>query len=635
MSSNHYDPSKPPESTTTDTSWDIDPLDSGALLWDQINPSHLPASLDSDLRGMTGGHEMDPAILDGFLESGIDTGMSSTSAFPGRSNEGALMGLAGCENQPMVSHQSSLVRELVQYLQHVNDGYRRILSGMECSQDQLRQAAQSLAYLTDHVNTLLQNQETPLPVPEPHHPPSPTESATITRYKCLECTKLDTHDKGTFTRHVNDLHYPKCKYLCPENGCPVKRPRRDQTRGHALQKHKWEPTYEELEAKKRENACPAQCPICRENLSSWKDFEKCYLKHCSYKVSSDAGVTSRRGSADQGNGGRGDEPSNKQPVEDICMEDLASAQVQNGLSSTTDPGRYPRSRSGLDGLAIHPARPLGPSHPSADGQITGNNGLTPFPANVPRRHLMPADYINRVDRHHRHGGTNRGTQDTRSGTLRRESDPRCKRCLHRFSSCQRSRCCNKTESTETCHACSYRLSAFASILNNGLQMTGLPPGQQMYSNQTTVPSLLAPWYESQPANSQNIQEQSPYGNLQYGGPRFQGWTFDRSMDWNFTGTQRNSPRTNRRAFAVMSLEESGLSEQEMESPPVPDLNAIKINSGLLNMLPMMNPLKRWFSKPLGNSLSVSLSGKRLRFSTMIGKRDQNTDKHRPRSCHAD
>ena len=107
----------------------------------------------------------------------------------------------------------------------------------------------------------------------------------IIKYKFPECDKCDTTKRGTFIRHVNDHHYPKCQFVCPETSCDISRPRKYQLGGHIQLSHGREPTEEELDACRIDNAAPITCHICSENLKSWKAFDYCYMSHCSYEAS--------------------------------------------------------------------------------------------------------------------------------------------------------------------------------------------------------------------------------------------------------------------------------------------------------------------------------------------------------------
>lgn len=583
------------------------------------------ASQEAELRGITGGTEID---LDPFLDE-METELSPTSPFHGRSIEtSAMMGLTGDDTQPSVSRQPRQANSLVQSLGRVADFSRNIQSNVECTPDQLRQTILSLAHLTDHANVLLRRHDTSLTAPEPpRSAPSSTESITVTRYKCWDCNIFDTDNRGSFTRHVGNMHYPKCKFLCPV--CGAEKSRRHQARDHVMIVHGRQATTEELDANKNDNACPVQCPICRVNLNSWREFEKCYRAHCSYDGPPNSRTASRRGSADQGNGGRGDESRNNQPVEGTGMGNHAPAQPQSGVRGTTDRGIYPPSFSGSSGPTNHIPMPQGLPRLPTDDRVTDNTGPIPFPANVPpspqtTRRPTLGDAIRRIDRNYRHGGPNRSTQDQRVRTLRGASNPGCTRCLHHFSSCQQPQCRRQTESSESCHACPHRLRILASIgLYPGPHLTGPP-----HNNETIDPSLLAPGYQPQPATGQNTQEQVPSWNWQFR-EQFQGWRFNNGMRSNFTGTQRNHPRNNRRALAVTSIDEPVFSEEELAIPSVLDLKATQHHGALLEILPMMNPLKRWFSKPLKDLSSVSLSGKHLHISTKRGNQNQYTDKHRP------
>ena len=587
------------------------------------------ASQEAELLGITGGSETD---LGPFFDDEMETDLSPTSTFYGRSVEtSAMMGLSNDDTQPSVSHRSRPVDDLAYSLGRVDDFSRKIQSNVECTPDQLRQTILSLAHLTDHANVLLRKHDTSLTVPEPPRPaPSSTESITVTRYKCLECDGCDTDKKGIFTRHVDNMHHPKCMYFCPEEGCDVEKPRRYQVTHHAWTIHERKVTKGELEAYKRDNACPAQCPLCRVNLNSWQDFEKHYRVHCSYDGPPNTRTASRRGSADQGNGGRGDESRNNQPVDGTGMRNHAPAQPQSGLlNGTTDRGVYPPSFPGAGGPTNQIARPQDLPRLPTDERVTGNTGPIPFPANAPRssqitRRPTLGDDIHHINRQYRHGGPYRFAQDQRSRTPRGESEPGCTRCLHQFSNCQHPQCRRRTKSSESCHACPHHLRNLASIGRyTGTHFTGRP-----HNNQTIDPSLLALGYQLQPGTGQNIQEQFPPENRQFR-EQFQGWPFNNGMGWNFTGTQRSHPRNNSRALAVTSIDEPVFSEQEVALPSIFDLKATQYHGALLKMLPMMNPLKRWFSKPLKDLSSVSLSGKHLHISIKRENQNQYTDKHRP------
>ncbi|KAJ5198139.1 uncharacterized protein N7498_007256 [Penicillium cinerascens] len=613
--SDHYDPSNPAYTVTTETSWTgMDPFGSGSLPYEELTLSGPPVSQEVELRGITGGSEID---LDPFLNE-METELSPTSPFRGRNIEtSAMMGLTGDDTQPSVSRQPRPVDGLVQSLGRVADFSRNIQSNIECTPNQLRQAILSLTHLTDHANVLLRKHDTSLIAPEPpRSAPSSTESITVTRYKCWDCNSFDTGNRGSFTRHVDSMHYPKCKFFCPV--CGAEKSRRDHARDHVSIVHGRQATNEELDANKIDNACPVQCPICRVTLNSWREFQNCYCAHCSYDVPPKPTTASRRGSADRGDGGRGDEFRNSQPVEGTGMRNHAPAQSQSGLlRGTTDRGVYPPSFSGASGLTNQIPRPQALPRLPTNARVTDNTGTALLPANVPRspqttRRSIPGDGIYRIDRNYRLGGPNRFTPDQRARTPRGEPDPGCTRCLHRFSSCQHPQCLRQTESSESCHACPHRPRILASIgLYPRPQLTGPP-----HNNETIDPSLLAPGYQPQPATGQNTQEQLPSWNRQFR-DQLQGWRFNNGMGSNFTGTRRRHPRNNRRVLAVTSIDEPIFSEQEVALPSVLDLKAAQQHGALLKMLPMMNPLKTWFSKPLKDLSSVSLSG--LDFITQFNK----------------
>jgi hypothetical protein len=112
------------------------------------------------------------------------------------------------------------------------------------------------------------------------------DTTPVTRYKCQECDKLDTDMKGTLMRHVNDMHFPRLKFFCPEKGChDVWRPRQNRITDHVMLAHRRYPTKGELLLHKRDMPCPRQCPGCSLPIRTWDEFTKCYSEHCTYKVS--------------------------------------------------------------------------------------------------------------------------------------------------------------------------------------------------------------------------------------------------------------------------------------------------------------------------------------------------------------
>lgn len=114
------------------------------------------------------------------------------------------------------------------------------------------------------------------------------EDAPLTsmmKYKCLECDECYTPKRGVFSRHVNDQHHPKCTFVCPESSCDVRKSRKYQLKDHLMLRHRREPTDEELATCRIDHAPPTHCPLCLVTLRSWKDFDHCYILHCSFEVS--------------------------------------------------------------------------------------------------------------------------------------------------------------------------------------------------------------------------------------------------------------------------------------------------------------------------------------------------------------
>lgn len=548
----------------------------------------------------------------------MDTGLSLNPVLPERNTEtGALIGSTDVHTQPRVLHQSSPAYNLGLSIGNILERFQMMLSKMEHSPDQMHPNSQDFALLERQANNMVREMDSVIPheesgyaqaasttlaVPLRSHPAPPsTTSSTVTRYRCLECDKCDTENRGIFTRHVNDMHHPKCMYLCPEILCPVEKPRRHQTSQHVMLVHRdrGPPTTEELNAHKRDNACPTQCPFCHVTVNSWRQWDECYRKHASYEVSSNATIASRRTSIDQGIAARDDAPNVDQPQQGM---NSAPAQAPSGSNNSVRMGGYYPSASGENGPTTHPPSLSSASH----NQYGGNAGPSHRQGNVPQppdtRTQAAGD--SRTPRQHPQSRPSNGTtQDPRPRAPRQESGPRCRRCSHRFNSCHQ--CRNHRRSTFFCHECpEFPMFLALARANHEQPMTGPSHDQQMYINPAAT--MLDQGYQAQPGSNQTMQGQYPSRN-----PRFM------IPDWNGNGNGNggmgpgsNGMQRNYQAMAMLSLDEPVFSEQELW-PSVSGLKAAMPSGALLRILPMIDydPIKKWLCKPLKGLGSLALSGK--------------------------
>lgn len=530
----------------------------------------------------------------------MDVDLSAASSSLERNAEtSALIGLTGAEAR--VPQPPSGDHGLIQTLRDFNAGYYKVLG--VCSPDDVRQAKQNLALLLDHLNAVEMSQSS-LTVPLPNSiPPSSNGSLTVIRYKCPDCDKCDTTKRGTFTRHVNDQHHPKCMYICP-HGCQVEKPRKYQLGDHIRLRHKREVTDEELDAYRRDNACPVLCPHCYVNIKSWKHFEQCYLVHCSYEASSNAAISSRRTSVDQGTVGRDDAPSTNQLQPGPNSSPAQAISISNDTPGT---GGYPFSVHGGNGPTPHSTMPPGPSPDLPRGNASQNYPQrdAPHPTNTGEPtlgHRRPSS--------HQRGLPNRNAQNAAPRPSRRGPGPSCQRCSHRFDNCQE---CHRLRestpfrhrlrtSTPFCHRC----LEFPRILdmaraNHGPQMGG--PSQELLSfiNPAT---LLNQGHQTQPILNHETQGQYPSGGV----PEFSPYG---GMAPGLDGQQRNY-----RTMPVLGLDEPLFSEFELAWPSVLDLKVTSVNGTLLKMLPMidLDPFKKWLCKPLQGLGSLALSGKSIPYT---------------------
>ncbi|KAJ6111974.1 hypothetical protein N7523_008035 [Penicillium sp. IBT 18751x] len=581
-SSEHgYDPSNHAPTASSVTSYTaMHPLSSVPLPYDQSPPPGPVPSQDNVLLGITGG---DQSVFEAYGNEIMNAELSDlnvdqfhTSDFPERNAQtSAMIGLNSISAN--VPHPTGEEHGIRQSLRDTNDVYNKILSHEKLSAHEIQQTKESLNFLRDHLDALARCQNS-LPPSQPQVPPSSTGSLTAARYKCLECDKFETDLRGTFTRHVNDQHYPKCMFICP-HCCEVRKPRKYQLRDHIEHKHKREVTEEELNACKRDYAPPAQCPLCSVLISSWKGFEECYFAHCSI-----AAMASRRTSIDQPTTGRDGTPSIDlaQPGPNPALD-----QAPSGFRSNSGAGGYPISvsRGNDPGPFLHPSR--GNTCPNQ-----GNASQPPSKRDSTSGHSHPA--LNRA-----------GLPDPSArNTGPRSSGPRpalgCRRCSHKFINCQM--CRNRNESTRFCHKCPdfSRILLTMARAHHGQDMRGPPQGQRMFIN--PAETQINQGRQAGTGSNQAMQGQFFSGN-----PQFRSSEYDPngSIGPGFDGQQRNY-----QAMPVLDLDQPVFSVSEMAWPSLFSLKGNSLHGALLEMLPMvdLDPFKEWLCKPLQGLGSLALSG---------------------------
>ncbi|KAJ5299728.1 hypothetical protein N7476_011285 [Penicillium atrosanguineum] len=557
------------------------------LPYDMMSSTGPVDPQDTMLQGITGGgSSINTAMLANLGSKNMEEDLSAASNSLGRNDEtSALIGLTRAEAR--VSQPPTGDPGPGQTLREFNIDYCKVLFDEECSQDAVRQAKQKWVLLGDHLDAFQRRQNSST-VPPDHTPPSSTKSSTVNRYKCPECDKCDTNNRGIFTRHVNDMHHPKCQFICSEHSCPFQRPRKHQLKDHIQLRHKRVATEEELEACRRDNACPPLCPFCFVNTSSWKDFDKCYLLHCSYGT----GISSRRTSVDQGTVGKEDTLNTDQ-----SQPGPSPAPVQAPSRSTNTPGAvgYHHSVFGGNGPTPHPTVP--PS--SSSSPFRGNAGPNYPPGNAKHRPNTGQPTPGPRRPHHQSGLPNRSAQNLEQRSYRQGSGLSCRRCSHKFNNCPT--CHSSNKSTRFCHKCPDFLMILArATANHEQQMGGPPQGVPNFIDPTVT--LLNQGHQAQPSPNQAMQGQYPSGTTYF---RVPDYNPNGGMGPGFDGQQRNY-----RTMPVLGLDEPVFSESEMVWPSALDIKTTSLSGSLLKMLPMidLDPFKKWLCKPLQGLGSLALSG---------------------------
>ncbi|KAJ5594315.1 uncharacterized protein N7459_000523 [Penicillium hispanicum] len=310
--------------STSETSFDHDMFVVSGYTERQISSQRVPPGVnDHDLIGIQPRHEQEGAIpqtlnIDedpGGAEAAPSVTLVPCEASPqvaildpepdletAASRE--MIGISDPENGPLGSHPPDLIQDL----DHVRSV---LLSPSECNSADLFESQRSLGNLTEHINNLIRIQgldvmRTRSPsIAGSIEPPSRASE----RYRCLLCDNKEFNIRGSFMRHVDYFHHNRFEYHCPEEGCPEILRRRDKVIHHCRVKHERAANPDEIANNKHQLPCPQQCSICRCITSSWEAFYACFLTHCHLHHGLADETPSRRSSIDRGSTATNNRPT--------------------------------------------------------------------------------------------------------------------------------------------------------------------------------------------------------------------------------------------------------------------------------------------------------------------------------------
>lgn len=97
-----------------------------------------------------------------------------------------------------------------------------------------------------------------------------------TEYSCPLCKRGFFHLYSSFWRHVQDIHFPKKRFVCH---CGKRMYRRDKFVQHNVGRHEKRLTREDIKIQEEMIKCPPRCVICQATTDSWALFEKCLIGH--------------------------------------------------------------------------------------------------------------------------------------------------------------------------------------------------------------------------------------------------------------------------------------------------------------------------------------------------------------------
>ena len=155
-------------------------------------------------------------------------------------------------------------------------------------------------------------------------------------YCCLLCKKT-CKTRGSYTRHVTDMHAHRYHYHCLRRaeGCSWEHFRKDKVHDHTRAKHKelGDVTEAQITSVETELPFPSKCMICDAPVPSWEDFLACMAEHCELQHGNpteniDGGSYNSNGATGSGNS------FNSQPVLGVGSDAMGSYHLQDGCAST-------------------------------------------------------------------------------------------------------------------------------------------------------------------------------------------------------------------------------------------------------------------------------------------------------------
>lgn len=315
---------------------------------------------------------------------------------------------------------------LAQAKESINNMFDILLSDREYSSQQAIQARQAICLLEDRLNRSSTQQ------PE----------SSVNSGGCLICGS-SFKNRGVFTRHMKNQHYPQVIFHCPEPGCEVEQSRKDRIVVHMrIHGNELGPPRE------TEIPCPQNCPFCRITTNDWDEFYACIFSHHEAGGPRSENASSRRRSSDYSQGSQ-----NGQAIP------ARSAQPDQSQWLTV-PGTIPGTSSSF---------PSGNSNQSHQPPVRERSNSESRIASQPRLNPNTSSRTTPSTNGRSNRNTRRGVQ--RPGPPPRDRRPRprgpsnrinrelrCTKCGHVFHECSRRACLFMTESKFGCHRCADRQS---------------------------------------------------------------------------------------------------------------------------------------------------------------------------------
>ncbi|KAJ5692348.1 hypothetical protein N7462_001771 [Penicillium macrosclerotiorum] len=577
------DSSQPPQTQSTgstgDTSFTDDLLSFSGSSWhreEPMLPDHDPAALNF----IEQRHDLAQPIPQ-HLEDDLAAGHEPDSAQPSPSSQPFTDQDRAATVRPMMgisNHTDMPARPLPQqraealgHLKQINDGCRFAILNTRCGadeRDQLRQARQSLTYFSELIDGLIDGSEAPRTGPPSIKSAKSAKSAgnghgnAKVLYRCMETgCHAKFYNRGSFKRHIVDQHHPNSEFHCPKEDCDTVHRRKDKIDYHYRAQHKQEPNKKEIERNNHPLPCPPHCAICYCLVHTWAGFYNCFMKHCLVNPTESNPSSSRRSSLDQNMAaheetpnGRDDYPPAAAPTQDSGLAPSRRKRARGSSPGFSGPGGYPRQPT----VRPNPARSVSDNIIDRHPQQQANQ-----PAVAPTHGPPNAGHHQSIQRPPTTVPFRTQPQPRQNPPNDAAMGPKCNICSHRFADCRSQECRRTTESVNGCHIC-YRDSA--AILMNQMgsgpsYMTGFPLSQDIFIDPRDLNNAglqldtnfavaaMNPAYQTQMPRmyGQNLSPDDIIHRMQH-----------------YPGSNSSSPRSSFTAMAVTHIEDSPISEVEME-----------------------------------------------------------------------